>query len=67
MDDKKEKFYVDKEICAGCGACIHSCPHDAIRFDENDDKVIIDSEKCKNCGECLLVCPFEAIKKKIKK
>ncbi len=64
--DKKEKLVVDKENCAGCGACIHACPYGAIKFDD-DDKVVIDTEICKMCGECLLVCPFDAIKKKAQK
>jgi Fe-S-cluster-containing hydrogenase component 2 len=56
-----KEYKVDKLKCAGCGACIPICPHQAIKFD-NDKKVIIDKEKCRQCGKCMEVCPFNAIK-----
>ena len=59
--EKKNKYVVQKDICAGCGACIHVCSHGAIGFDA-DDKVKIDQKKCKRCGQCIFICPFEAIK-----
>lgn len=47
--------------CAACGACIGSCPVEAIR--EGDDKYTIDEEKCTDCGTCADICPVAAIVK----
>lgn len=49
---------VDTEICIGCGACLQSCPQDAIDFTET---AIIDPQKCNGCGRCIEECPQEAI------
>jgi formate hydrogenlyase subunit 6/NADH:ubiquinone oxidoreductase subunit I len=51
-------FKVDKEKCAGCGACVNVCPAGAISM--KDDKAVI-SNKCVDCGRCAQVCPADAI------
>ncbi len=51
---------VDKNKCIGCGACVVSCPNQAIKLIKG--KAVIDLKKCKGSGECLKICPQEAIK-----
>ena len=52
-------YVISKEKCAGCGACVESCPVEAISQD--GDKYVIDPEKCVGCGACVGSCPSEAI------
>lgn len=51
---------VDKNKCIGCGACVSSCPVNAISFDKNG-KAQIDKKLCISCGTCQAICPVEAI------
>ena len=44
---------VNSDTCAGCGACVDSCPVGAITI--ADDKAVIDE------GACIGSCPCEAI------
>ena len=50
---------IDKDTCAGCGACVDSCPVGAITI--ADDKAVIDEGTCIECGACVGSCPCEAI------
>ena len=50
---------VNKDKCISCGACMGTCPANAISF--VDDKAFIDQEKCAQCGMCKDACPVEAI------
>ena len=50
---------VDKDICTGCGACVDSCPVEAITME--DDVAVIDADACVDCGACVGECPVEAI------
>lgn len=45
--------------CIGLGACIASCPYDAIRKKGTIVEVI--REKCVGCGKCAAVCPRKII------
>ena len=47
------------ESCVGCGACIDSCPVEALTM--ADDKAVCDAEKCVDCGACVDTCPVSAI------
>ncbi len=49
---------IDKETCVGCGACVPTCPVDALEM--VDDKADVNDE-CIECGTCLDACPVEAI------
>lgn len=51
---------IEKEKCTGCGACLASCPKEAIsmkRDSEGFDFPHIDQSLCINCGLCQKVCP----------
>ncbi len=43
----------DSGFCNFCGACIHSCPVDAIEY---LDPQILVKENCIQCGSCLELC-----------
>ncbi len=47
------------DACSSCGACMDSCPVEAIS--EGDGKYTIDADTCIDCGACVAECPCEAI------
>lgn len=55
---KEMKPEVEDEKCMRCGACVGTCPFNAIflkefTIDINDD--------CTECGMCVKVCPIDAL------
>lgn len=42
-------------LCVGCGACILSCPTNALQMIDNKPDLI--PEKCIRCGTCTVRCP----------
>jgi electron transport complex protein RnfB len=46
--------------CAGCGACLLTCPTHAIRPAGGSTLRVLD-ELCTACLECVEVCPVDAI------
>jgi L-aspartate semialdehyde sulfurtransferase ferredoxin len=49
-------FTVNK--CLHCGACVGSCPQNAIFLNE----VVLEfSKACTKCGRCVRTCPVGAI------
>jgi len=44
--------------CAGCGACLLTCPEHAIR--PVDGRLTV-TRGCTDCGECIEVCPIDGI------
>lgn len=44
--------------CTGCGACIPTCPEEAITA--NAGKIAV-SEECSHCGNCVDACPTGAL------
>lgn len=50
---------VTAESCNLCRACLASCAHNAISFD--DYAAQIDPEKCVGCSRCITVCEQKAI------
>ena len=51
--------YIISDECISCGACVASCPVDAIV--EATAKYDIDKETCVDCGSCVEACPLSAI------
>ncbi|MDD4237211.1 MAG: 4Fe-4S binding protein [Desulfotomaculaceae bacterium] len=50
--------YKITDECLACGACIDSCPVEAI---SEGDIYKIDPAKCESCGACADACPTGAI------
>jgi NAD-dependent dihydropyrimidine dehydrogenase PreA subunit len=46
--------------CAGCGACLLTCPAHAIRPWPDGPVPLVVLDTCTGCGECAEVCPVEA-------
>ena len=42
-------------ICVGCGACVLSCPTNALHMVDGRPDLIV--EKCIRCGTCTVRCP----------
>jgi Pyruvate/2-oxoacid:ferredoxin oxidoreductase delta subunit len=49
------------DACVGCGACVKSCPVQALSVPANEKKAVIDAEKCIGCGVCRTVCRKAAL------
>lgn len=64
MHEYKLKLKDEKE-CTGCGACIASCPKNAIikeKVGYSSWIPIIDQNKCISCGKCETVCNRTQVK-----
>jgi NAD-dependent dihydropyrimidine dehydrogenase PreA subunit len=50
------------DACAGCGACLKTCPEKAIRPAPRDHgtPLIVLEDRCSGCAECAEVCPVSA-------
>ena len=53
-------FAIVSPQCTGCGACLRSCPADAING-EKKQLHSIDTIVCTRCGICRETCRFEAV------
>jgi NAD-dependent dihydropyrimidine dehydrogenase PreA subunit len=50
--------YKISDACIACGACMDSCPVEAIA---EGDIYAINADTCIDCGACASECPTEAI------
>lgn len=51
---------LDSSRCVGCGACINSCPTDALSYGRDPwgyHVPDVEMDKCVRCGKCTAVCP----------
>jgi NADH-quinone oxidoreductase subunit F len=55
------EYWIDPDLCTGCGACTRVCPQEAILGQKKAPHVVTRSD-CIRCGACYDVCRFEAIK-----
>jgi NAD-dependent dihydropyrimidine dehydrogenase PreA subunit len=51
-------MYKITDECVACGACLDSCPSEAIK---EGDIYTIDQDACVECGACVDTCPTGAI------
>jgi NADH:ubiquinone oxidoreductase subunit F (NADH-binding)/(2Fe-2S) ferredoxin/NAD-dependent dihydropyrimidine dehydrogenase PreA subunit len=54
------EYYVEENLCRGCGLCARNCPADAITG-KPGGKYTIDPDLCIKCGRCRQVCKFGAV------
>ncbi|UCE78907.1 MAG: SLBB domain-containing protein [Nitrospiraceae bacterium] len=54
-------FWIDENLCKGCGACLRGCPSKAIIGEKKQPHKII-QEVCVQCRSCFEACKFESIK-----
>jgi NAD-dependent dihydropyrimidine dehydrogenase PreA subunit len=54
--------FVATEACAGCGACLQTCPERALRPAPpgGSAPLVTLAERCSGCGECAEICPVDA-------
>jgi len=55
----EQMAYTINSDCINCGACVDSCPVDAIA--PGGDIYVIDADACIDCGACVDECPVGAI------
>jgi L-aspartate semialdehyde sulfurtransferase ferredoxin len=55
------KVNIDK--CMHCGACVGTCPQNAIYL---NDVVLTFNDKCNRCGLCVKTCPVGALQLEVK-
>ncbi len=47
---------IDQETCIECGACVKTCPVNAI-----NDEFFVSNSVCTRCDSCIEICPVNAI------
>jgi ferredoxin len=56
---REAMYWVDEELCIGCGECVEVCSAGAISLVNGIAR--IDQENCAECGDCASTCPEAAI------
>jgi heterodisulfide reductase subunit A len=51
---------VDAQLCAGCGACVASCPYGARQLHPVWHIATVNAALCQSCGACVVTCPNKA-------
>lgn len=51
---------VNQDACIGCGACVGTCPVEALAFN-SEGKAECNTDSCISCLACTGACPVEAI------
>jgi ferredoxin len=49
---------VDLDLCIACGACLSTCPFDALTLEEMAQ---VNEMRCVGCGVCVAACPQGAL------
>jgi NADH-quinone oxidoreductase subunit F len=54
------EYWIDPNLCTGCGACMRVCPQQSIAG-EKEEAHVVNKMSCIKCGACYDVCRFDAI------
>jgi NAD-dependent dihydropyrimidine dehydrogenase PreA subunit len=56
------RVFAVTDLCAGCGACIRTCPEKAIHPAPRaySSPLVVLEDRCTACAECAEVCPVAA-------
>jgi len=54
------EYWIDPNLCTGCGACTRVCPQQSIEGEKKAPHVV-NKMQCIKCGACYDVCRFDAI------
>jgi len=57
------EFYIDPEVCNGCGLCAKSCDSKSISGEKKKPHKI-DQATCAKCGKCITICRHGAVMKR---
>lgn len=49
---------IDTDSCIACGACVDSCPVEALTVADHAE---VNEGECIECGACTSSCPVEAL------
>ena len=62
MTSPGASIFAVTDACAGCGACVRTCPERAIRPAKEGygSPLIVLEDRCTGCAECAEVCPVAA-------
>lgn len=50
-----------EDRCTHCGACVTSCPVEALYVERPSHRIIFDQDSCIACGICVKICPAKAM------
>jgi 2-oxoglutarate ferredoxin oxidoreductase subunit delta len=59
----RAKVIVHRDLCKGCGLCVHACPQHLLEISEQEVNrlgyypVRFAAESCSGCGVCFQACP----------
>ena len=54
-------LFLATDACAGCGACLRTCPERALRpAGPGGAPLLTLADRCNGCGECAEICPVDA-------
>lgn len=64
---RRAKVYILKDLCKGCGFCIHYCPRNVLGWSDEINSMgvhpprVVNEEECTLCNFCSIICPDLAI------
>jgi Fe-S-cluster-containing hydrogenase component 2 len=62
LEESLGTYYVDKDECTACGACVDACPYHGCWLDPSGS-YSIKCDLCKGNPQCVEVCPKGVLKR----